>query len=202
MSEPECYFSPREPAYAEYRQRDSRFLAYLAPATDVAIAENTIKEYSEGHADATHNCWAYRLGVGDQCRTRVQDAGEPAGTAGRPILKALEAKSVSDAVLVVSRYFGGTKLGIGGLMRAYAAAAHAVLSVAELSEVRPQKALAIAFDFDFLGKIHQAIHRHQATILETAYQELVHMRLSVPVTALAALKRELMDATRGKLIFK
>ncbi len=108
---------------------NSRFIAHLAPAASVEEAKAFIDQIRAEYADATHNVPAYVIGYGASVTAHCNDDGEPAGTAGRPILAVLQGSGLGDVVLVVTRYFGGTKLGTGGLVRAYTEAAQAVLAV-------------------------------------------------------------------------
>src|SRR5262249_28226711 len=143
--------APRSAAQAELRDRGSLFLARVAPVTSEEEARAALREFAREFADATHHCWALRLA--DSGAERSSDAGEPAGTAGEPILRQLRRAGVANAVVLVARWFGGTKLGRGGLVRAYGAAARAALDAADLAplvlrrllrvRVAPQRAGAV-----------------------------------------------------------
>lgn len=119
-----------QPATAEQIIKKSRFLGIAAPIASEEDAKAAIAAY--GHADANHNCWAWRLGAS----YRFSDAGEPTGTAGKPILAAIDGQSVDKAVVIVTRWFGGILLGSGGLVRAYGGTAAACLRAAELVEIK------------------------------------------------------------------
>ncbi|MFQ5632913.1 MAG: IMPACT family protein, partial [bacterium] len=162
-------------------------------------AENIMAKISKQYASASHHCAAYRVGIGDNCICRADDAGEPAGSAGKPILQALETRNVSDAVLVVTRYFGGTKLGIGGLIRAYSSAAFAVLDLAKLQTVQAMAKITLTFGYHDTGKIHQYVNIYHARILRTNYGNRVKMDLSVPEEEKEVLLKSLKDVTRGEI---
>jgi uncharacterized YigZ family protein len=133
MSDDDRYFVPAVDAEAEIKERGSRFLAELWPAGSHEAAAQALEIVKRRFHDATHHCYAYRIGWDEGLEERFNDDGEPHRTAGPPILAALEESGVSDALLVVVRYFGGTKLGTGGLARAYRDAARAVLAQADLA---------------------------------------------------------------------
>ncbi len=201
MSGEESYFTVAAPVTIEYRVKDSRFIARLQAVSGRNQAEAVAHDIAQTHPDATHHCYAYRLGTGDRCVFRADDAGEPAGTAGRPILQALETRKVSDAVLVVTRYFGGTKLGIGGLIRAYGAAAFAALDAARLVRVTPKIELDMIFDYQETGAVRQVLNQFQARVLSQHFSEQVHMRIFVQATKVEQLKSALKNATRGRIQF-
>lgn len=201
MNEEESYFTVAAPVAVEYRAKDSRFIARLQFVSSRDQAEAVVHGIAQTYPDATHHCYAYRLGAGDRCVFRADDAGEPAGTAGRPILQALETRNVSDALLVVTRYFGGTKLGIGGLIRAYGAAAFTALDAARLVRVTPKIELDMIFDYQETGAVHQVLNQYQARVLSQDFSEQTHMRISVQAARAEQLKSALKNATRGKIQF-
>ena len=199
MSDSEPYFTAAKPFTADYRVKDSRFIAHLAPAVSKEAAEAFIQKVARQHADATHHCYAYRIGIGDSCLYRADDAGEPAGTAGRPILQALKARNISDSVLVVTRYFGGTKLGIGGLIRAYGGAAFHVLDQAPLLKIFPKVIRTVAFPYEVTGAVHQILQQYKAHIIKTEFNEQPVLEYSVTKNEDRALADALKNATRGKI---
>lgn len=123
------YFTIAGAGETQTRVKNSRFIAWITPVASREHAEDAIAQRCRIFADATHNCFAWRVGAGRQIAAHAGDAGEPAGTAGRPMLQALEARKVTNVAAVVTRYFGGVKLGTGGLRRAYSSAMFAVLDV-------------------------------------------------------------------------
>lgn len=131
------YAVPARPAQAEIRISNSRFIAHLAPAASVEEARDFIDDIRSRYSDATHNVPAYVIGHGASVTAHCNDDGEPSGTAGRPVLAVLQGSGLGDVVVVVTRYFGGTKLGTGGLVRAYTQAAQAVLAVTPTARRAP-----------------------------------------------------------------
>jgi len=174
--------------------KHSRFLALAAPviAPDDALA--FLREVAV--ADATHNCWAYRIGG----EYRSSDDGEPAGTAGRPILAAIDGQGYDRVMVVVTRWYGGIKLGAGGLVRAYGGAAAECLRQAPRLPVVAMASLVLACPFDDLGVVHGALAVHQAVKLDESFDESgARLVVELPADRVDALKTQLRDATRNRV---
>lgn len=186
------YFMPAGPARAEVRDRGSRFLALLAPATSEEEARFALAEIAARHPDATHHCFAWR--VGDPPRERASDAGEPTGTAGLPILRALAAAGLSDALLVIVRWFGGVKLGKGGLARAYAAAAQAAIAAAATERKRPTVELTLEVALADVGTLKRLLRPGELDLVEERYAERATLRLRLPRARHVALLEALAAA--------
>ncbi|MDB6164771.1 MAG: hypothetical protein JWL98_2203 [Xanthomonadaceae bacterium] len=174
--------------------RQSRFVASAAHVESIDEALAFIAATSA--PDATHNCWAYR--IGDQYRS--SDDGEPSGTAGRPILAAIDGQGLDAVVAVVARWFGGIKLGAGGLVRAYGGAA------AQCLQSAARRPLVILFElhvharFDDIGAVHAAMQAHGARVLQEAFDSNgLRMRLAVPQDLVEAFTDQLRDATRNRV---
>jgi uncharacterized YigZ family protein len=180
--------------------KGSRFLAALWPAGSLAQAQEILAARRAAHRDATHNCWAWRLGHAPE-QGRSSDDGEPAGTAGKPILQEIEGRRLTDVVVVVTRYYGGTKLGKGGLVRAYAEAAAAVLDSATVIEVAITRPLAIRFDYQLTGAVMAALAAYRLAPAEASYGEETTLLLAVPDDEVDDLRRRLLDATTGRIEF-
>lgn len=193
--------APLAPAEAWTAVRDSRFLARLVPVTERAGMPAVLSERAATHPGATHHCWALRVWRGGAIESAGSDAGEPAGTAGRPILGALERAGVVQAACVVSRWFGGTRLGTGGLTRAYAAAALAAVRAAAeadaLPAVAPAAAFELRFDYAHTGAVERVAARYSARRGDAAYGAETRLVLSVPAGRADAFAGELLDATAG-----
>ncbi len=177
---------------AELRVKDSRFIAWLVPAQSREQAEALIAGRAQQFADARHNCHAFRLGLGEQLIAHSSDAQEPSGSAGRPMLQALAAHQLTNLVAVVSRYFGGTKLGIGGLMRAYSGAVHAVIAQAKLVPLIRTQRLQVTYPYQHSAVVEKALHQYHAEILQSDFgaeiNRLVAVRLEVEEAFCASLK--------------
>lgn len=183
---PTTYLAPAAPAQGELREKGSRFLALLEPAADEPAARARLAAIAARHPDATHCCWAWRLGWPP--RERANDAGEPGGTAGPPILRALQGAGVADALLVVVRWFGGTKLGKGGLVRAYGAAARAALAEAALVPRLLRREVELELPYPHLGAVQRLIHPPEVELLSESYGVAVRWRLAVAPARLPALR--------------
>ena len=174
--------------------KHSRFLAQAAPVTDTDGALAFLREV--GDPAATHNCWAYR--IGDEYRS--SDDGEPAGTAGRPILAAIDGQGFDRVMVVVTRWYGGIKLGAGGLVRAYGGAAAECLRLAPREPLVALATLELSCPFDDLGHVHAALTAHQATKQDEAFDETgARLVVQLPADRVDALKSQLRDATRNRV---
>ena len=170
---------------------------FLAQATSVADADGALAFLREvGDPAATHNCWAYRIGG----EYRSSDDGEPAGTAGRPILAAIDGQGFDRVMVVVTRWYGGIKLGAGGLVRAYGGAAAECLRTAPRQPLVATTHLLLACLFDDLGAVHAALAPHLATKLQESFDENgALLALELPADRVDALKSHLRDATRNRV---
>ena len=189
------YRAPAREVRAEVRDRGSRFLALLRPATDRPSAGRALETVAAELPDATHHCWASRTGWPPE--ERSSDGGEPSGTAGVPILQVLRGAELSDAVLVVARWFGGTKLGKGGLARAYAAAAREAVERAQgegvIGRRVPTAALAVELPYERLGAVKRLVRPPAVELVEEEYGATVRLVLAVHEGERAALEAALAD---------
>ena len=176
--------------------KHSRFITHAAAVETPEQALAFIARVSD--RDATHNCWAYRIGA----EYRSSDDGEPSGTAGRPILAAIVGQGYDQVVAVVTRWYGGIKLGAGGLVRAYGGAAAECLRVAERRPLLLMGEVQLSCHFDDLGSVHAALHAHAAHKLAEHFHETgADLHLQLPATQVEALKIQLRDATRNRVRF-
>jgi uncharacterized YigZ family protein len=185
------YPAPAGEARAEIREKGSRFLAILGPAAGEADAKARLADLEGEFPDATHHCWAWRLG--DPPRERSADAGEPAGTAGMPILQVLRGSGLSDVLAVVVRWFGGTKLGKGGLARAYAAAAREALPQLPVVVRVPTVRLALRIPYEKVGAVKRLVHPPEVELDAEEYGEDARLVLAVHEGRVAALRAALAD---------
>jgi uncharacterized YigZ family protein len=191
------YLTLAEPyEYVAEPIKGSRFVALLAPAPDEPSAMAHVRAVEAEHPDADHCCWAWRLRDG---RTRSWDAAEPRGSAGRPILAQLEGHGVYDVVAVVVRFFGGTKLGVGGLMRAYGGTAGMALDRAQLVEVSATVELVVEHAYSDTSAVQAALAASSATLVESIYEDMVRLVLRVEEVAVEALVTALRDRTAGRV---
>lgn len=177
--------------------KGSRFVATVAPAASREEALAFVRRVERELSDASHNCWAWRVGGrGEQFQS--SDAGEPGGSAGRPILAQLEGHRVTNTAVVVSRWFGGTKLGVGGLVRAYGGAAGKALDRTPLRPVVALRRLEIAHPWECAGAVQALVAARGLTVVASDYGESVRLALDVPERELAEVERELADRTAGR----
>jgi uncharacterized YigZ family protein len=187
-------FTLAGPAHCEVEIKRSRFIAH---AGRVDTPDDTLAFYgSVADPNATHNCWAWKLAH----QHRFNDDGEPAGTAGRPILAAIEGKGLDQVMIVVTRYFGGTKLGAGGLARAYSGAAARCIDQGLIVEVQPELECSIQADFRWTGQVYAALESIQATRLgENFAGSGITIRARISAACFDDLQLVLRDATRGEV---
>jgi len=184
------------PATHVLEVKHSRFVVHAAPAATAQAALAFLAAVSD--ADATHNCWAYRVGG----EYRSSDDGEPAGTAGRPILAAIDGQDFDQVMVVVTRWYGGIKLGAGGLVRAYGGAAAECLRTAPRHRLITMLELELHAGFDDIGLLHAAITAHGADKLGERFDaDGLHLRLRLPADRVDGLKTQLRDATRDRIRF-
>jgi len=179
----------------------SRFITTVGRVSTVEEAQIYIRAVANEFSDATHNCWAYLVGPpGDTSRIGLSDAGEPHGTAGRPMLNALLHGPVGDVAAVVTRYYGGTKLGTGGLVRAYGGGVQAALAMLPVTERIVYVRLVVTIDYAKLTAVQQLCAEHEAEILEQEFAEQVRVTLRVPDGNAGRFRTALLDATRGQAL--
>jgi len=183
------YPTPQAPADAVLEVKKSRFIAYAAPAATRAAALACLERARRDHPQASHHCWAYVLGDPDAASSAaMSDDGEPSGTAGKPILSVIQHKRIGDVMVVVSRYFGGIKLGAGGLVRAYAGASEAALSALTLVARMARLDAELALDFAQEDAVRHWAQAHGASIGAADYGSAgVSLMLNLAERDLAAL---------------
>lgn len=186
----------RSPVRIHFEERGSRFIGHLAPVDTPEGAESVIESVSETHDDATHVVWAYRID-GPTTVERSHDAGEPGGSAGAPALNVLQSEDLVNVVAVIVRYYGGTNLGYGGLVRAYARGVRDTLDVASIVEQQPMATVDIEVEYDDSGTV-RSILESEGLDFEAAYEERVTFEVSVPTNREATLIDRLHSATSGR----
>ena len=193
------YHTLAAPAEAETRVRGSTFVALAAPVVDEEGAREVLAERERRFYDATHNCSAWRLHGGVW---RANDAGEPSGSAGAPILAAIDGAGVADCVVVVTRYYGGTKLGVGGLVRAYGEAAALALASAPLLAAVPAVRCRLRYPYEHTAVVMRALEQAHAERMEHGYAaggQEGEVDFSVPARGEAVLREQLREQTAGAL---
>jgi uncharacterized YigZ family protein len=185
---------PARPGRGEVREKASRFLAFARPVStseeSAAIVESLRREYH----DATHVAFAWMIGTGDSAAERSSDAGEPSGTAGKPIAAAIASAQVSDVLVAVVRYFGGTKLGTGGLARAYREAAAKALNAAGVRTVRETVRVTVTCSYDNLGAARRLVRPPEVTLVGETFDPDPVLLLEVAASRLPSLLASLSES--------
>jgi len=193
------YFTPLKPVEAQFVVKHSRFIAWLISVTTRAAIDEALESRCKKFPDATHHCFAWRIGFDNKLQAFSSDAGEPAGTAGKPILQALGARHLTNTLCVVTRYFGGTKLGTGGLIRAYAAAAFAAIGQARLIPVFPVTALRLSYDYVFAGAMEKVFHQIHARVRSQDFTDRITCLIEIHRDSVEPACALLKDASAGRL---
>lgn len=158
------------PCEGLFKDRGSRFLAFVSPVADAEAAENEIEKRRKAFHDARHVCFAWRLGP-EGAQARAYDAGEPMHSAGVPILNTLRSLEITQVVAVVVRYFGGTQLGLPGLIAAYETATREAVASGSIVEKVVLHSFTIRFPYDQTAVVNKLIHRHKAEVMHSAFAE-------------------------------
>lgn len=200
MRAPDEYRTIAAPVRAELVVQSSRFIADAIPFDLIASVDSNLQKIKKEFYSATHHCWAYRIGA-ENPDVRSNDDGEPSGTAGKPILTALERKDVTNALIIVTRYFGGVKLGTGGLARAYGEAAELALGKAEIVTKIIYAQFSLSCDYDVLPKVKSLLYKH-GRIIREEFEPMPKIIFEVRKSEVESVKNLLVDAARGKVEIK
>jgi uncharacterized YigZ family protein len=184
-------------ASERFTVQGSEFVGHAAPVGGVADAEAFLEEVRAEYADATHNVPAYRVRA-DPFREYASDDGEPSGSAGKPVLSVLEGESLENAAVVVTRYYGGTNLGVGGLVRAYSGAAKAAIEAAGTVERRPHERFTATVEYDDSGTVRSVLES-EGVEFDADYGEAVVFDVRVPETEAPGVRDRLRSATSGRV---
>lgn len=177
--------------------KHSRFIANVIPLHDELLVPEILNSIKAKTPDAGHHCWAYILKQPE--RLKFSDDGEPGGSAGRPMLNVLQGRELFDCLAVVSRYFGGTKLGVGGLMRAYSGAVAQCLDRATIKKVTPTLPLWLRYEYSDTSGVDSALSDLELVVSETLYGEQIDVRLQVPDDAIIDVYKTLSTQVGGRL---
>ena len=191
---------PRAESQAEYVEKRSRFIATLLPVASEEEALARIESLRKKYYDARHNCYAYIVFSedGQKVVERSSDDGEPSGTAGRPILDVLSGNQIRNILVVVTRYFGGTLLGTGGLVRAYTTATKEAVDNADLIVIHDGVKMVVQLDYTSLGSVQYQMREYGIQELSGDYGDAVCLTLAVPADVVEQFKKELTQIFAGK----
>lgn len=174
------YNTIQQDAVAEYKDKGSKFLAYIFPIHNTQDFKSRLSTLKKEHPKAAHHCFAYRLGI-DENNFRSSDNGEPAGTAGRPILGQIDSKELTDTAIVVVRYFGGTMLGVPGLINAYKTAAALALQLTPIIQKAIMRRCIIEFEYSQMNEIQRRLKSFQSIVVQQELQLFCHIIVDIPV---------------------
>lgn len=182
--EQEYYQTIKEPGMAEFKDRGSRFLAYAFPVTTTEDFKKHLTALKEEHPKAVHHCFAYRLGM-DGNNFRASDDGEPSGSAGRPILGQIDSKQLTNVLVVVVRYFGGTLLGVPGLINAYKTAASLALQVTPVLRKPVMQKASVTFDYTQMNEVMRRLKQFDAEIISQDMNLFCTIEFDIPKSKFA-----------------
>lgn len=176
---PDYYNTIEKPSVAEFKDRGSKFIGYAFPIAVVNQFKENIAAIKKEHPKATHHCFAYRIGL-DGNNYRVSDDGEPSGSAGRPILGQIDSKQVTNVLIIVVRYFGGTLLGVPGLINAYKTAAALALQVIPVVRKPVEVNYTLQFDYTIMNDVMTIVKQCDCTVLSQEMQLFCRIQIAIP----------------------
>jgi uncharacterized YigZ family protein len=177
--EPEFYNTIERTTTAEFKDRGSKFIAFTFPVQSIDDFKKNLELIKKEHPKATHHCFAYRIGL-DNNTYRVSDDGEPSGTAGKPILGQIDSKKLTNVLVVVVRYFGGTLLGVPGLINAYKSAASMALQVTPVVQKPIEVAYTLQFDYTQMNEIMMLVKQMNCNVLEKDMNLFCRLVIGIP----------------------
>jgi len=175
-----------------FKDRGSKFFAYSFPVTSIEASKKKLAQLKKEHPKAVHHCLAYRIGV-DGSTFRVSDDGEPSGSAGRPILGQIDSKQLTNVMVVVVRYFGGTLLGVPGLINAYKTATSLALQLAPIVQKAVEIGYEINFDYHQMNEVMMVIKQYNCSVVEQSAQLFVALKVGIPKNRLEEVLNKLND---------
>lgn len=192
MTDQDFFTTVAKSGMAEFKDRGSKFIGYVFPVTSVEEFKERLNEVKKEHPKATHHCFAYRLGL-DGNTWRVSDDGEPSGSAGRPILGQIDSKALVNTLVIVVRYFGGTLLGVPGLINAYKTAATLALQTTLLVQKPVEKEFIVQFDYTQIGEIMTLVKQYNCRVVKQEMQLFCNMTIAVPRNRIPELSYKLQE---------
>lgn len=197
----DCFLTIKSATTGEYKEKGSKFIAFAYPVSNETDIRNIIESIRKEHHSARHHCWAYRIGAGNK-NFRANDDGEPANSAGKPILGQIVAFDVSNVLIVVVRYFGGRLLGVGGLIQAYKEAAYEALNVAEIIEYQIEDTLKITTSYIQINGVMKIIKESGLTVINQSFDTVccVQVRIRQSETLQYKKRFEAIEATNVEIV--
>jgi uncharacterized YigZ family protein len=190
--DPFFYNTIEQPALAEFKDRGSKFLAYSFPVLSIEACKKHLSDLKKEHPKAVHHCLAYRIGV-EGATFRVSDDGEPAGSAGRPILGQIDSRQLTNIMVVVVRYFGGTLLGVPGLINAYKTAASLTLQLSPIIQKAVEVTYVLNFDYQQMNEVMMIVKYYNCSVVEQIAQLFVELKIGIPKHRLTEVINKIQD---------
>lgn len=197
----QSYKTVKQYGEGEIEEKKSRFLGKIKPVSTEEEAIAFIESIKKQYWDARHNCYAFIIGENSES-IRCSDDGEPSGTAGKPMLEVLQNNGLKNVVAVVTRYFGGTLLGTGGLVRAYTQATQAALEEAQVATMTLMSVLEIQTDYNAIGKIKYMFAQADTLVMGEEYGVDVAVTIAVPLSEKETMQKKITEATNGKAVIE
>ncbi len=192
MTEKDFYFTIDKPGTAEYKDRGSKFIAYAYPIESADDFKKHLQQLKKEHPKAAHHCFAYRIGT-DGNNFRVNDDGEPSGSAGKPILGQLDSKEISNAAVIVVRYFGGALLGVPGLINSYKTVTALALQVTPIIQKQVEITYSIQFDYTRMNEIMMVLKQYNCAIISQEMQLFCIIKTGIPKNRLTEVLYQLKE---------
>jgi uncharacterized YigZ family protein len=199
MAEEDFYYTIDKGATAEFKERGSKFIGYARPVRNIEEFKEGLNEIKKEHPKATHHCFAYRIGL-DGNNFRSSDDGEPSGTAGRPILGQIDSKELVNVLVIVVRYFGGTLLGVPGLINAYRSAASLALQMTPIVQRQVEIEYIIRFDYTQMNEVMTLVKQCNCRVIQQEMQLFCNMTIAIPSNRLSEISYKLQELRDVELV--
>jgi len=202
MSEVDTFLTIKGDASSLLKEKGSKFIGSAFHVQDEPSAKMKLEKIKKKFHDATHNCWAYRVGQGDKIIGLSGDDGEPSGSAGAPMLSVITGAELTNLIVIVTRYFGGTKLGVGGLIRAYGGCVKLLVENASIIEETITQDVTLLIDYPLLSNVLRVASRYKAEVRQDHEDGKALVTASVRLSEVDKFRSEIVDASGGGVLFR
>ena len=187
----------------EFLEKGSRFIAFVSAVETESQVKANLDQLRIKYHDCSHVCYAFRIGLGNDTKYRFSDDGEPGGTAGKPIFQEIEKRGLFNLVIAVVRYFGGTKLGTGGLSRAYQKGASEILNHAKIISIPVMSIVKLQFSYENVGEVRKVLAKYKVKqVRETYGNKKIALEYEVPVAKVGEIRKMLVAGCKGNITFE
>lgn len=198
----EQYYRVSQPVETMIVEKKSKFICNLIPCETEEAVESALQLIRKQHYGARHNCYAYRLIVNNDVMEKSSDDGEPSGTAGKPMLEVLKGQGLCNTLAVVTRYFGGTLLGTGGLVKAYTESTQEACGLSKVDCYQLLKRVDVTVDYSYSPKLEHIIRSQEHRLIEVVYTDRVSYRLLLPLDQVERIHDQMIEVTNGSMIWE